>query len=335
MRALIHSACLFGFVFLLQAATLAQTAPPTTAPAVVPIPVGTDPQGKDERYRIGYQDTLEIQVFRHPELTQRVNVNANGTINLFRLNTPILAVCKTERELANDVADALRKDYLKNPEVNVVAVEQRSRAFAMMGAVEKPGQFMISRRVRLIELLAFAGGPTKEAGTRVVVARTGSTSNCKLNEATTAAATANTDEIPVYSFRLADILEGKANFVMQPGDIASVMDADVIYVYGNVNKQGQVEIREPLTLTQVLASAEGLKSASDRGKIRVLRQKAGSTDREEFVYNLNDIASRKAPDPFLEPNDVVAVNVDKTKEIFNSIGKAMTQGIPSLFYRVP
>ena len=39
---------------------------------------------KDERYRIGFQDRLEIQVFRHPDLTQRVDVNQNGTINLLR-----------------------------------------------------------------------------------------------------------------------------------------------------------------------------------------------------------------------------------------------------------
>jgi polysaccharide export outer membrane protein len=288
-------------------------------------------QGKDERYRIGFQDQLEVQVFRHPELTQRVNVNTNGTINLFRLPTPIVAVCKTERELANDVADAYRKDYLKNPEVNVVAVEQRSRAFAVIGAVEKPGQYMISRRVRLLELVALAGGPSKEAGTRVLVARTGSTSNCKLNETPASQG----EEIPVFSYRLSDILEGRENMVMLPGDIASVMKSDGIYVYGNVNKQGRIEIKEPLTLTQAIASAEGLKAASDKGKIKVLRQKPGGIDRDEFTYNLDDITKRKVPDPFLEPNDVVAVNTDKTKEIFQSIGRSLSNGIPSLFYRVP
>jgi polysaccharide export outer membrane protein len=309
----------------------AQATSPST-PVVSPVnntfPVAA---AKDERYRIGYQDQLEVQVFRHPELTQRVNVNTNGTINLFRLNEPIAAVCKTEAELANDVAAAYRKDYLRNPEVKVLAVEQRSRAFAVIGAVEKPGQYMISRRVRLLELLAQAGGPSKEAGTRVLVARTGSTSNCQLNEA---ASVSNEPENYV-SYVLKDIIEGKQNVIMRPGDIVSVMDADIVYVYGNVNKQGQIQIKEPLTLTQAIASAEGLKAASDKGKIKVLRQKPGSTEREEFTYSLDDITKRKVPDPFLEPNDVVAVNTDKMKEIFQSIGRSLTNGIPSLFYRVP
>lgn len=286
---------------------------------------------RDERYRIGFEDRLDIQVFRHPELSGRVAVNPNGTINLFRLNEPIVAVCKTERELATDIEAAYKKDYLKDPQVNVIAAEQRSRAFNVIGAVEKPGKYMIGRRVRLLELLSEAGGPSKEAGTRVLVARMGSTSNCKLNDPATAA----NDDIELLDFKLKDVLEAKQDLVMRPGDVVSVMDADVVYVYGNVNKQGQIEIKEPLTLTQALASAEGIKSASDKGKIRVLRQKPGSLERDEFVYDLDAINKRKVPDPFLEPNDVVAVNADKTKEIINSIGKALTQGVGGLFYRVP
>jgi polysaccharide export outer membrane protein len=203
-----------------------------------------------------------------------------------------------------------------------------------MGAVEKPAQYMVNRRVRLIELLALAGGPSKEAGTRVLVARLGSTSACRVEDVQIAGTT-DPDNIEVLSFKLSDILEAKQNLVMRPGDVVSVMDADIVYVYGNVNKQGRVEIKEPLTLTQALASAEGLKAASDKGSIKVFRQKPNSTEREEFTYDLNEINKRKIADPYLEPNDVIAVNTDKTKEIFQSIGRSLTNGIPSLFYRVP
>ncbi len=330
MKAFLYLCLLCAFVGNISFSVSAQTtAPPVTASPVTVSPLGAT--GKDERYRIGFQDSLAIQVFRHPDLNQNVSVNPNGTITLFRLpNVPIVAVCKTERELASDIADAYRKDYLRNPEVAVLVTEQRSRAFAVMGAVEKPAQYMISRQVRLLELLALAGGPSKEAGTRVLVARTGSTSNCRLNESVSPS-----DTIEVLDFRLSDILEAKANLMMRPGDIVSVLDADLVYVYGNVNKPGRYEIKEPITLTQAIASAEGLKTASDKGKIRVLRQTLGSAERQEIVYNLDDITSRKIADPFLEPNDVVAVNVDKMKEIFNSIGRSLTQGIPGLFYKVP
>jgi len=289
------------------------------------------PTSQNERYRIGYEDTLAIQIFRHPELTQKVNVNPNGTINLFRIDAPIVAVCKTERELADEIAAAYEKDYLRNPEVQVIAVEQKSQAFGVVGAVEKPGYYYINRRMRLIELLSFAGGPSKEAGSRLFVARAGSTSDCK----TPSDNPASLDDIQVLDFRLKDVLEGKTSVVMQPGDVLSVLKADVVYVYGNVNKQGTVTITEPITLMQAIASAEGLKPATKKDNVRIIRQKPNSLEREEFVYNLNDIDKQKVNDPYLQPNDIVAVSEDKTRSILNSIKNSLTQGIPSLFYRIP
>ncbi|MFN2412006.1 MAG: hypothetical protein ABR535_02980, partial [Pyrinomonadaceae bacterium] len=173
----------------------------------------------------------------------------------------------------------------------------------------------------------------KEAGTRLMVARTGSKSSCKQSPAKTA----ESDELTVLEYKIADVLSAKQDMVMQPGDIVSVLDADFIYVYGSVNKQGRIEIKEPLTLTQALATAEGLESAANKGKVRVLRQKPGSSEREEFVYNLKDIMGRKAVDPILEPNDIVAVSEDKIKSILNTVGKTLTQGLPNVIpiYRVP
>ncbi len=321
----------FLLVLCLAGTIAAQTADSvTTAPTPASTTAANVPS--NEAYRIGFQDTLVIQVDRHPDLTQKVSVNSNGTINLFRLNEPIVAVCKTERELADDIAAAYQKDYLRNPEVNVVAAEQRSRAFMVIGAVEKPGNYYIARRVRLLELLAQAGGQTKEAGNRILVARTGSTSDCKMDAETAEFAS---DYIEVLSFKVTDVLEGKQNLVMRPGDVVSVLDADVVYVYGNVNEQGQVKMFEPITLTQAIASAKGLKSATKKDKIRILRQKPNSLEREELIFDLAKINKREVNDPYLEPNDIVAISEDKARSILNSIGRSLTSGVPNLFYRIP
>jgi polysaccharide export outer membrane protein len=307
--------------------TFGQAEPPTTKVSDTKLPAASN---AEDRYRIGYQDTLAIQIFRHPELAQKVSVNPNGTINLFRIDAPLVAVCKTEQELAADIAEAYKKDYLRNPEVQVTAVEQKSQAFGVMGAVDKPGSYYINRRVRLLELLSFAGGPNKEAGSRVIVSRGGSNTNCQAPGATATVY----DNSELMTYRLKDVLEAKVNLYMQPGDVVYVADSDVIYVYGNVNKQGQVKITEPITLTQAIASSEGLKPATKKD-VRVIRQKPGSSERDEFVYNLSDIDKRKVNDPYLEPNDIVAVSEDKTRSILNAIKNSLTQGIPSLFYRVP
>lgn len=309
----------------------------------VPVPAPTAPESvqevKDDRYRIGLRDKLSVQVYRHPDLTQTVTVNPNGTISLFRLDDPIVALCKTERELANDIAAAYARDYLRNPEVQVSASEQNSQSVAVMGAVERGGTFFISRPVRLMELIALAGGPKKEAGSRLIVARTGSNTNCREDDATASSASPSDadqdlDKTGYFSMTLKDIQEGRQNMAMRPGDVVWMLPADVVFVYGNVNEQGKVEMREPITLMQAIASAKGLKAASDKGKVRVIRQNADGTDPQVFSYDLGAIAKQKATDPFLQPNDIVAVSEDKTKSILLNIRNSMTQGIPGLFYRI-
>lgn len=283
----------------------------------------------EERYRIGYQDRVTVRVDRHPDLTQTVDVNPNGTITLFRLPEPVTAVCKTERELATDIAAAYQKDYLRNPEVNVVVAEQRSQSFAVIGAVVKPGQYIVNRRIRLLELLSVAGGPSKEAGSRIILARTGSTSSCKDNPGSS-----DTNDVLYADFKIKDVQQGIDNPELRPGDIVSVLEEDSVYVYGNVVRQGQVKFKEPITLMQAIASAEGLKPAAKKS-IRVLRQKPGSAERAELIFDMGKIAKQEANDPFLEANDIVAVSEDTAKSIFQSIGRSLTGGLPSIFYRVP
>lgn len=322
----------FILTLALNAAT--QTLPVQTLPVKIMSDADQTPStegSKDDRYRIGFQDILDIQIFRHPELSIRATVNPNGMIYLNRLENPVPAVCKTERELANDIVAAYKVKYLRDPQVNVVIAEQKSQALSVIGAVEKPGSYFVGRRLHLLELLAMAGGPNRDAGTRVLVLRTGSTSNCKPMDLAPAAGA----DPALLGFKLRDIQEGKKTFWMQPGDVVSVLDADIVYVYGNVQKQGEIKVREPITLTQAIASASGLKSATKMDKIRILRQKTDSLDREELVFNLADIDKGKVRDPYLEPNDIVAVSQDSTKNILLGLGNVIKGSAGAILLRVP
>ena len=284
---------------------------------------------KNDRYRIGLQDVLQITVFRHGELTQRAVVGPTGNIVLFRMDRPIVAVCKTEEELADDIAAAYKENFIKDPQVQVTVAEQKSQSIGVIGAVERAGTFYLSRRMQLLELLALAGGPSKEAGTRIIVARTGSATTCRDTNDPAA-----DESLAIFNFKIRDVEEGKQSFWMKPGDVVSILDADIVYVYGNVNDQGAVKIREQITLTQAIVSAKGLKPAASRGNVRVLRTKPGTTDREEFVFDLNAIDKGKIKDPFLEPGDIVAVSQDTTKAILHSVGDALRSTVPAVAYRL-
>ncbi len=283
---------------------------------------------RDDRYRIGFQDTLSIQVYRHDGLSQTVSVNPDGTIRLFRIDNPVVAVCKTERELAY-IIETLYKNHLRKPQVNVRAVEQRSQPFAVIGAVQKPGSFYLNQKVRLIQLLSFAGGfDVEKAGMIVQVARIGNFSGC-------AASLEDLDEnqkVEFLSYNLADVIKGKQNPWMEPGDIVSVLEAEEAYIVGNVVEQTNIKLKSPTTLTQAIAIAKGLSENAKTDNVVIQRQVPGSPIKTELVFNLKDIRNQKIPDPQLQANDIIIVSTDKTKALAKSIIKTITNGIPGLFY---
>jgi len=285
----------------------------------------------NEKYRIGFQDTLEIQVFRHPELSQVVNVSSDGTILMPRIDNPIVAVCKTERELGTFIG-TLYKNYLKNPTVTTKIVEQRSQPFAVIGAVEKPGNFFLNRKTHLLELLALAGGQDVEkAGANIRITRIGNLGGCSEE----GVIVDETKAVEFITFKLNDVLEGKQNPWMQPGDIVSVLEAEEAYVIGQVIEPTKILLKQPITLIQAIAKAKGLDKNAKTDKVIIQRQEANGGVKTELVFSLKDIRDKKIPDPFLQANDIVHVSTDKTKAITNGLISAIGGGIPLIFNRIP
>lgn len=312
-----------AFALMLTGQVLAQVTQPSTTTVATAAP-------QNDRYRIGYRDVVNVQIDRHADMNQVVPVSPDGTINLFRLDRPIIAVCKTEAELAKDLQAAFGEKILRNPLVRVTVTEQRSQPVTIIGAVTNPNTYYLTRRVHLLELLGMAGGPNKEAGTRLVLVRSAAQSVCRKPDEVVA-----DDTLTVYDMKIRDVIQGKTTFWIQPGDAVSVLDSDIIYVYGNVNKQGAYRISEPITLRQAIATAEGFKGAAKKDKIRVLRRREGTAERDEIIYDLNQIDKGKIKDPYLEPNDIVAVSEDKVKSILNGFVESIRNTIPNTIYRIP
>ncbi|HMS19001.1 MAG TPA: hypothetical protein PKC46_00440, partial [Sphingorhabdus sp.] len=82
-----------------------------------------------------------------------------------------------------------------------------------------------------------------------------------------------------------------------------------------------------------IASSKGLKSATDKRDVKILRQRTDSLERDEIVVDLKAVEDGKAKDPYLEPNDIVAVSKDGTKVIVNGIVKTIQNGVPGIFSR--
>jgi len=148
------------------------------------------PRGS-ERYLLGPGDTVLITVFRYPELSRTVRIDGDGTIRVPLIHADIHASCLTTDQLGEEVAKHY-SEYLKDPQVDVSIRDYSSEPVAVVGAVNKPGSFALQRRVRLREILAFAGGPSPAAGRLVQIMHDeADASGCSI-----APTTANKEDVP-------------------------------------------------------------------------------------------------------------------------------------------
>src|SRR5205807_101704 len=99
---------------------------------------------------------------------QGVRVNASGYVSLPQIGL-VRAEGFTPTELEAEIARRLvEAGILRAPQVSVQIAEYRSRVVAVVGSVERPGLYPLTRpRATLSDLVWAAGGPTKDAG-RVV-----------------------------------------------------------------------------------------------------------------------------------------------------------------------
>jgi Periplasmic protein involved in polysaccharide export len=283
----------------------------------------------DTKYRIGPGDMLDIRVFNRPQFSRDgVRVDSGGMIRMPLIEGEIRAACKTESELAAEIT-ARYLEYLRSPQVDVFIKEYNSQPVAVIGAVRLPSRFQLTRRVRLLELLTFAGGLADNAGRSVQVVHTGTGSSCDAPEEN--AATSGLD-----NYRLSETLKGEeqANPFVQPGDVISVPEAEQIFVVGNVIRPSAIPLKEPITVSRAIAMAGGTMPDTKKDKIRIVRQTPGTIEKTEIYVDLNAIDKRQAQDVVLIAGDIVNVPVSSGKQLLKSFLGAVVPSVGQLPLRV-
>jgi polysaccharide export outer membrane protein len=124
----------------------------------------------EDEYKIGPEDTLEITVWKTPDISRTVMVRPDGMISLPLLND-IQAAGLSPMQLREVLSQRLA-EYMSAPEVSVIVVEPRSSKVLVIGEVQHPGNIDLRRRTTVLEALFLAGGLTNFAWpTRIAVLR--------------------------------------------------------------------------------------------------------------------------------------------------------------------
>ena len=159
----------------------------------------------DYDYRIGPLDTVNVIVWRNPELSMIVPVRPDG-----KITTPLVddlpALGKTPSELERDMEKALVK-YIRDPVVTIVVTQFAGPAneqIRVIGEATKPQVLAYRRNMTVLDVMIAVGGLTDFAdGNSARIFRVA-------------------DGGKVYAVRLRDLVKRgdiTANVDMRPGDI--------------------------------------------------------------------------------------------------------------------
>lgn len=180
-------------------------------PAPVDLPhaaVSTEPT----EYQIGPGDTLEVFVWRHPDLSVSVPVRPDGNIS-----TPLVedmpAAGKTPTRLARDIETVL-SEYIRSPQVNIIVkgfVGTFGEQIRVVGQAANPQALSYRDGMTLLDVVIEVGGLGEfAAGNRGKIVRRTAEGQV---------------EIPVRIDDLVNEGDLRQNVRMQPGDVVIIPEA--------------------------------------------------------------------------------------------------------------
>jgi polysaccharide export outer membrane protein len=147
-----------------------QQAPPSAPPDLTQPPPAAAAVGPN--YQVGPGDTLQIFVWRNPELSTTVPVRPDGKIST-PLVEDMVVVGKTPSQLARDIEKVLQ-EYIRSPQVNVIVsipVSAYSQV-KVIGQVTNPQSLAFREGMRVLDAVLAVGGLGQyAAGNRAKIVR--------------------------------------------------------------------------------------------------------------------------------------------------------------------
>lgn len=176
------------------------------------LPSATGDAEYSTRYRIAPLDTLQVFVWRNPEVSTSVTVRPDGLMTAPLLEE-IPAAGKTPQELARDVEKHLAT-YLRDPLVTIIASQFQGvykEKIRVVGEAAEPKSILYRDSMTLLDLMIEVGGMTEFAdGNNTVVVRIEDGAQTE------------------YKVRMDDLIRDgdiSANIDMKPGDIVIIPEA--------------------------------------------------------------------------------------------------------------
>jgi polysaccharide biosynthesis/export protein len=139
-----------------DATTPPPAAPAATTPTTPPKPNAKAADVRPDAYVIGAEDVLSVYVWKEPDMSKTIPVRPDGMISL-PLVGEVKAAGYTPIQLQDVLAEVMKK-YISEPQVTVVVEKVDSLNFNIVGEVNKPGYYPLTRRLTVLDAISLAGG---------------------------------------------------------------------------------------------------------------------------------------------------------------------------------
>jgi polysaccharide export outer membrane protein len=160
-----------------------------------------------DRYRVNPGDVLQISVWKEQDLQKELLVNPDGHF-AFPLAGDVIAVGRTVDQIRQELTEKLSK-YIPDVVVTVATLQLQGNKVYVLGQVNRPNEFVMTRALDVMQAISMAGGPTPFA---------------KLDDIKVLRRGDDGSQIAV-PFRYTDVQEGKKldqNIILRAGDTVVV-----------------------------------------------------------------------------------------------------------------
>jgi polysaccharide biosynthesis/export protein len=230
---------------------------------------------QQQQYLIVSGDILRISVFKNPDLSLDARVSESGTLSYPLIGSvPVAGLTPPAAE--KRIADLLREGgFVLNPQVNILLTTALGGLVSVIGEVKTPGRYSTEAAGgHLSGMLAVAGGIAPTGADIAIV--TGTRGGKPFRR-----------EIDIVAMSLG--ANAADDIALAGGDTVFVNRAPLFYIYGQVQKPGQVRLERNMTVMQALAAGGGVTGkGTSRGIVRHRRDASGKV-KEESVSLDEDV----------------------------------------------
>jgi len=297
--------------------------------------------GISAAYRLGIGDLINIDVFGAEDYSTQVLVLQDGTINLPRVG-PVFVLGQSIQDAETTVAAQYRR-YIRNPMVTIAPITLRPIRIAIAGEVKRPGSYTLDRGGNndgdnnntplfptLTEAIAQAGGITGKADIQEVQIRR----------------YVAYDKTEVSTFNLWELIQSgdlRQDVVLQsgdevfiptsvdvlPGEVSELArasfapDAIQVYIAGEVENPGILEVPLDTALNEAILNAGGFNSRANRTVVDLVRVNPdGPVSQRQIEVDFSQDVNEQI-NPILTDQDIIVVNRSGLTQFGDSVGIAL------------